>query len=217
MTVHPNRNAQPNRFTSHSTGRGLTLIALLALPCAGAGCHPRSTRFEVVDYSADGAPARYYEEFDECFYDLDAQGNIEIVARRKGSMGPDDQNPVTQVVHLSSIWRAVPGTTEVESTQLNATIKYWIRGPSGGVGFEGAGFVLFQENYKRETLTGELELSNLRLTRQVGTSPLLFEQMELTGAFRATRNKRWAVRITNEMERYFGPMPRYEPAPPGPI
>ncbi|UCG15207.1 MAG: hypothetical protein JSV19_07905 [Phycisphaerales bacterium] len=183
----------------------------------GPGCQQRATRFEITDYRITGEPARYFQDFEECYYDLDAMGNVDIVARHTDLLAADPDNATTQIVRLHGIWQAVPGTTRVESTQLNATVSYWIMGESGGVAFEGGGFTVFTEDAHGSILTGELELSALQPTCQVGDPPVPFARAELIGRFRATRDKRRVVRVVNEMKRFFGPAPRYEPAPPGPM
>ena len=193
----------------------MAVLPVLATACGGPA--PRKTRFQVVDFRDGQAPQRYFEDFDECYYARDPNGNMDVVARRSGPLNDDPDETFAEVLHLHGIWRAVPGVTAVETTQINTTVSYWITGDSGGVGFEGGGFVVFNENRKGDVLTGELELSILRPMRQVADAPVLFQRAELTGQFRAAHDKRRVVRILNEMERYFGPMPRYEPAPPGPL
>ena len=191
------------------------------LVCAVLGtmigaCGPRETRFEIVDYRDAAGPVTYHQAFDECYYNLSADGRVNLVARRTGRLETDPDQTVTQVVHIRGIWRAVPGTTHVERSQINAKISYWIVGGPGGVGFEGGGFVVFSENHERDVLTGQLESSALRPKRRVGTAPDIFQRAELTGEFRAKRNRRRAVRILNEMRRRFGPLPRHD-APPPPL
>jgi hypothetical protein len=191
---------------------GIASIAALLGPTAG--CQPRRTRFEITDYREDAPPARYFEDFDECFYALDADGTLDVVARRDGMSFQDYNVATTQVLHVRRIWPAIPGMTHVERTQINARVGYWIVGTSGGIGFEGGGFITCNENRAGDVLTGHLELSALTPTRQVEPAPVLFHQAEVTGTFRARRDKARVVRILNELERTFGPLPRYDGPPP---
>ena len=215
-TGHANQPGKRNAC-SDRPGRILILAAGVLTFCAlGPGCH-RTTRFEITDYHGKGEPNRYFQDFEECYYDLDAMGNVDIVARHTDLLTTDPDDATTQIVRLHGIWQAVPGTTRAESTQLNTTVSYWIMGESGGVGFEGGGFIVFTEDARGNVLTGELELSALQPTRQVGNPPVPFAQAELIGRFSATRDKRRVIRVVNEMKRFFGPAPRYEPAPPGPM
>lgn len=196
------------------THRVLRIASLAAPLVLAAGCQPQRTRFEVTDYRNDAPPARYFEDFDECFYALDADGTLDVVARRVGASLPDSNSGTTQVLHVRRIWPAVPGMTHVERTQINARVGYWIVGGSGGIGFEGGGFITCTENRQRDVLTGQLEQSALNPTRRVEPAPELFGQAEVTGKFRAHRNKARVIRILNELERTFGPLPRYDGPPP---
>jgi len=191
------------------------VCAMLIL--ATTGCEPRSTRFQVVDYGPTGEQGRFFEEFDECCYARHPNGTVDVVARRRGRLMGQEEEPTTQVIHLHCIWRPVPGSTAVESTQVNATISYWILGPLGGVALEGGGFVFSQENHSRDTLTGNVESSALRPVRRIGQGPSLFDRVELTGKFRAVHDRRRTIRLINEMKTQFGPLPRYEAPPPGPF
>jgi hypothetical protein len=193
----------------------LLRIAWITAPLwLAAGCQPYRTRFEITDYRDVAPPARYFEDFDECFYALDADGTLDVVARRVGASLPDSNAGTTQVLHVRRIWPAIPGMTHVERTQINARVSYWIVGASGGIGFEGGGFITCNENHAGDVLTGQLELSALTPTRRVEPAPELFQQAEVTGAFRARRDKARVVRILNELERTFGPLPRYDGPPP---
>jgi hypothetical protein len=194
--------------------RLLGIASIVAPLLLASGCQPRRTRFEITDYRDDAPPAKYFEDFDECFYALDADGTLDVVARRVGSTFRDPNTGTTQVLHVRRIWPAVPGMTHVERTQINARVSYWIVGASGGIGFEGGGFVTCNENRAGDVLTGRLELSALTPTRRVEPAPDLFQHAEVTGTFRARRDKRRIVRILNKLERTFGPLPRYDAPPP---
>jgi hypothetical protein len=209
------RNARPR---SRPLSRPCTLAGIcVSVLLAGAGCEPRSTRFEIVDYGASGEQGRFFEEFDECYYARRTDGVVDVVALRRGRLAGEAEEDTTQVIHLHTIWRPQPGTTAVDSTQVNATISYWIMGASGGIALEGGGFLFSRENYEGDVLTGSLESSALHPVRRVGRGPSLFERAELTGTFRALRDRAKTFRLINEMKNRFGPLPRYKPPPPGPF
>jgi len=169
-------------------------------------CAVRPTTFEIVDYREPDGAKRYRETFDEAYYDLDQYGNVNIVLRRSG--GPSEaESDVTQIVHIRSVWRPVPGRTVSRATQINATVSYYIVGGRVGDTFEGAGSVFFTQNRGKNTLTGSLDRAVLRPKRQLAPGEALFARSELSGEFRAVRDRRQVVRIMNEADRLFGPMP----------
>ena len=196
-------------------GRGLSplrtrhrwdrLLTILLLPVA-LGCAVRSSTFEIVDYRDAGDAKRYQEAFDEAYYDLDDHGNVNLVLRRTGA-GQSGKQDITQIVRIRSVWRPVPGRTVSHRTQINATVSYFVTGGRIGDTFEGAGAVFFTQNRGKNILTGTLDHSVLRPKRQLSPGEPLFARAELSGTFRAKRDRRQVVRIVNEADRLFGPLP----------
>lgn len=212
-----NDRGDGNRCLPRGSGPGAglkrTLISLL-LVCAGAAaCAPRVTRFNIVDYRADGQTVQFFEQFDECYYSIEPDGHFDIVARRAGVAEADPAERITQVVHLRGIWHPRPGQTYAERTMINSTVSYMILSGGGGASFEGAGFVSFQENHNRTAASGQLELARLAPVRRLGEGRQLFERAEIYGGFKGVRDERRVKRILTEMRRLFGPMPRYEGPP----
>jgi hypothetical protein len=70
--------------------------------------------------------------------------------------------------------------------------------------------VFFKETHRGDTLRGSLDLALLRPKRQLAFGGSLFKQAELRGTFQATRDPRRVVRIINELNRVFGPMPPHD-------
>lgn len=180
------------------------------------GCSARTSTFEIVDYRESGQPKRYRETFNEAYYDVDPHGNVEIVFRRSEPSEADPDREITQVVHIRSVWRSIPGWTVAHSTQINGTVGYLILTGRVGATFEGAGSVFFNENHRKNRLKGTLDLALLRPTRRLAGGNPIFERAELKGKFRAKRDRRRLVRLVNDMNRLFGPLPQYQPPAPGP-
>ena len=176
--------------------RGLVLAALLT-----AGCAPQPSTFRITDHRQGAQATRYRETFEEAYYDLKPEGNIDVVLRRVSPNSSEPGRTITQVIHLRSFWRSIPGRTTAEATQINGTVRYLIRTAHGAVIFEGTGSVFFQESAAEGEITGSLEYALLSPTHRPGTAPGLFENAELTGEFHAVRNPRQVVRLVNEMER----------------
>jgi hypothetical protein len=180
----------------------LSLVLVLPL-----GCFPRPSAIEIVDYRDASDAKRYRETFDEAYYDLDNQGNVNIVLRRSSGRSGAGESQVTQIVSIRGVWRSVPGKTTSHATQINATVSYYVVGGRVGDTFEGAGSVFFTQNRKKNTLSGTLDRAVLRPKRQLTPGEPVFGRTELSGEFSAARDRRQVVRIMNEADRLFGPLP----------
>lgn len=183
------------------------LIGLVLIPAAG--CRAPSTAFEIVDYRQPGDARRYRETFDEAYYYVDDHGNLDLVLRRCTPAGGTSSHGITQVIHMRTVWRSIPGTTVAHRSQINATVSYLIVSGSMGGSFEGAGSVFFDQRKGEDVITGSLDLAILRPKRRLLSGEDLFKRAELTGTFTARRDPRRVVRIINEMNRLFGPLPSH--------
>ena len=178
----------------------------------GAGCGEKITRFEITNYRTAGETEFFHETFDECFFAKGPDGNVDVVARRR--IPADGENErLTQLVHLRTVFRAVPGTTPADQTMINGIVAYAIVGEHGGVCFEGAGFVSCADRKDGALLVGELEQAKLRAHRRRGRVGEIFEAAVLAGPFRATRDRKRVISLLNELSSFFGPHPHYQPTP----
>ena len=202
----PNRPRYRSPGVSYTIRTGTAFTIFSALLLAATGCPARTSTFQIVDYREPGETKRYRETFDEGYYDVDGHGNVSIVLRRSASGETGPELTATQVVHIRSLWRPIPGRTTAHRTQINGTVSYLIVSGQTGATFEGAGSVFFKENRKRDKLTGTLDLALLQPKRSFGTGSPLFKRAELKGKFRATRDPARVVRIVNEMNQLFGPL-----------
>lgn len=171
--------------------------------CAGSG-----SVFEIVDYRPDAPPRRYQEVFSEAFYEFDGTGNVDVVLRRSQPGAGQPDLAITQIIHMRSLWRSIPGETVADRTQINGTVTYCIISGNLGATFEGAGSLFFTHNERRDILEGSLELAMLRPTRQLTSTSDFFDKAELSGRFTARRDGRRVARIVNDIERRFGPRRR---------
>ena len=184
-----------------------TACLLPILIFAVTGCSARPSTFEIVDYREPGEVRRFHETFDEAYYALDGQGNVDVVLLRSTPGRSIAAHTVTQVIHIRTVWRSIPGTTVAHATQINGKVNYHIVSGSRGATFEGAGSVFFKLNRQRGILTGTLDLAFLRPKRRFAAGSALFKRAELTGEFHARHNPRRAIRIINEMACLFGRLP----------
>ncbi len=183
---------------------------MVALVVTAGGCSARWSRFLVVDYRDTGEPKRYQETFKEAYYSIGGDGNVELVLRRSQPSESDPDVDITQLIHIRTVWRSIPGQTVADRTQINGVISYLIAGGGVGATFEGAGSVFFKENRRGDRLRGTLERALLRPTRRLAGGHSLFNRAQLQGEFQAKRDRRRVVRLVHEMNRLFGPLPPYE-------
>ncbi len=180
---------------------------MLAMTTLLGACATPQSRLDVVDFSQDGSTNHYVEEFDEAFYDIDDNGNLDLILRRAHTGRMSDELDLTQVVHVRSVWRSIPGQTIADDDQINATINYAIMGAATGHTFEGAGSVFFKLDKRKEVLTGELGRAVVKPSRKTSPTRPLFSRAELSGSFRAIRDSRQVKLIKNDLRRIFGPHP----------
>jgi len=197
------------------TARGRTATAGLALTASAAlwvlGCAaPPQTEFNVVDYRYGGQVSRYRESFAEGYYDIDRVGNMDLVLLREKYDVADPVASIQQVIHIRTIWRSIPGVTVADRTQINGEVTYFIQSGDLGQTFEGAGSVFFQPDRSGERITGTLDLARLKPVRTLAASADLFDRVDLSGTFTASRDSKRVQQVVHEMNRRFGPRP---PAP----
>ncbi len=184
-------------------GRPSQFLTMMCIFVAQAGCAPTTSRFFVKDYRVGGESKSYTETFDEAYYRMLADGNVEIVLRRTAPGVDNPAEVITQVIHLRSLWRSIPGTTVAESSQINSAVCYMIEIGGSGATFEGTGSLFFNESKDGQTLTGSLDYALLKPTRRIGHGPAVFTRAELRGTFTAQNDPRRTIRGINQIERTF--------------
>jgi len=176
------------------------------------GCSaPKSCEFDVVDYRHGGDVSRYRETFSEGYYDIDRAGNMDLVLLREKYDVEDPVANIKQVIHIRTFWRSIPGVTVAHRTQINGKVSYFILSGELGQSFEGAGSVFFYPDRSGDTISGTLDLARLKPVRRLVASADLFESVDLSGTLAATRDSKRVQQIVHDMDRRFGPRPRYQP------
>ena len=171
-----------SRIVVFTMGNAWHLCLMAGLTLA-AGCSIRSSAIDIIDYRGPGEAKRYHETFDEAYYDVDKEGNVHIVLRRETSGNGQQGRPITQVVHIRSLWRSIPGRTVAHRTQINSTLTYCMTSGYETAMFEGAGSVFFTRSDRTDTLTGRLDLARLRPVHTRTAQRTLFRGAELSGEF----------------------------------
>jgi len=191
--------------TPHPHPKLLLVAVSLA---ASAGCSVRQSRLEIIDFAYDGSSTRLSESFDEAYYDVDRTGNLDLILRRVDTGRAANKVGLTQVVHIRSLWRSIPGETIADDGQINATVTYALVGPSAGHAYDGAGSVFFTNKRGLASLAGSLGHAIVKPSRSVSSNAPLFTRAEISGSFHAVRDPRQVQRIKNDLRRQFGSPPR---------
>lgn len=203
--VRPNpHDPCPGASSKARSAFARTVSALLPLALVAAiGCALPRSSFVITDFRETNDTRRYRELFDEAYYDQDAHGNVDVVLRREVLSLTEPTHTITQLIHINSVWRSIPGDTVAHSTQINGTVRYCIMAGSAGASFEGAGSVFFTQNKSLDELHGTLEVASLKPRYQRGGGYDLFRRAEIEGEFHARRDRRRVVRLIQEMSRTF--------------
>ena len=181
---------------------GLCFLLGLGLGCAA----PKST-FSIADRSTNVQPRIYETVFDECYFDFDRQGNVELIFRRVDQPAQGGMPDTEQILHLRSVWQSIPGRTFAERSQINGMATYAILCGRTGATYEGAGSILFFLDTWNDVLSGTLDQAVLKPLRRRSTDSVLFDQITFSGSFKAKRDRRQVVRAANNLARIFGPLP----------
>lgn len=174
------------------------------------GCTAPATRFEIVNYRSNGAREVFHDDFDECLYREMPDGNMDIIARKVSRATSAEEQDVTQILHLRTVYRARPGTTYSEPSMINGTVHYAVITPQGGTCFEGAGFVSCKRKGGAGQIIGTVEEAEVGPNRRLGISGDVFEHVVLEGTFVARRDAARVVGLLNELHALFGPQPSYQ-------
>ncbi|MCG3132099.1 MAG: hypothetical protein FLDDKLPJ_02910 [Phycisphaerae bacterium] len=168
-----------------------------------ASCAAPKNELFVVDHLPSGVAERYRETFNEACFDVDAEGNVNVVLRQEQSFPDDPSRRLLQVVHVRSFWKPIPGVTVAHDRQINAVVRYAVYDGRSGACFEGAGSAFFRAKRDGRTLVGELGLVCLSPKAQLNEGRAIFERAELSGTFTALRDPRRVTRWRNELEGWF--------------
>jgi len=178
-----------------------------------AGCSSRTTKLQIRSFDADGQTTDLFERFEEACFSHDARGSLDLVFRSVKPSAVDPSQVIRQIVHINAFWQPIPGRTFVEPTQCNATICYMIGTGPVSISYEGGGFITFKMDWLKRYLTGQIESGELAPLRRVGRPKDLLGQAQISGEFRAKRDKSRVLAILSGLRRELGPMPRYTRPP----
>ena len=196
-------------FAATSAG-WLSRLAALVLLCAVAGCGGRSgsgTSLSVV--SLDETPVRLASDFQTAIYrSRDANtatvllSNLSLDDLLAGRLADG------QVICLDMHWRPKAGSTPVDRTATNCTVRQVIfAGEALGV-YDGAGFLAPSSKIGDRTFAGSLSGATIRLIRSSDGFADRLGRAEVSGTLSARRDdaavNQIAVRLNTEATRRRG-------------
>jgi hypothetical protein len=179
--------------------RGATGCVLLVL----AGCQIPSTRIQLTTYDETGKEQHHYADFKRVAFMITPDGLLELAMRSEQPSSLDPTQTITQLVHMKQVWRPQPGRTAVQSTQIDAVVRYAILTPPTGVRYDGSAFVFSMIKKDANTITGQIESGRLGLAYLMGDAAPPFGPARLVGPFRAARNEAEVMEISRQLDLLF--------------
>lgn len=137
-----------------------TVLALAALLLAGCQLNPWAGAGSTTLTLSPSAAQRRDARFDTAYYSFDQRNHLTIVL-----LEGDPEQP-TAAATVRMFWRPKTGSTPVDPSATNTTIRYILFEQDGrptAAVYSGAGFLRPHTSRGEETFHGELVESNLRL------------------------------------------------------
>lgn len=140
-------------------------------------------------------------KFNESYYYYDRDQDLYFVMH---SVANDAEGrPVEQVATLRVFWRPRGGVTSLNSTAMNATIRYMIMSPDAIGMYEGAGFVRLNSKTGAGRFEARVMDSDLRLTQKNERFVDTLGRARMTGTFTATYDDAKAEGLLLDSQRAF--------------
>lgn len=225
------RHYSPHSPADEQTGipaaaRAVLTLLILLFGALASGCRPVETRFDILSFRNPLGPERFSEKFDPGAFAGNAHDNLDVVFDMPATLArmnvpkigrpdpqsqpaedpaPEEEVPVSQLIHLQVFWQPVPGTTFAESTQTNATIIYCLTMGRNTIAYRGAGFVYYTKSRDGSKIEGRIESSDLVPTDYMNEPVDLFGPCRLEGTFVAYENRRAVVDVIQRLRKSIGP------------
>ena len=133
-------------------------------------------------------------------FDFVKEAGAKLTGRGKEQ---DPTQTITQILYIKEFWKARPGTTYAEATQINAHVQYAIISLPTGVRYDGGAFVTYKIKRKTGLLTGRIESGDLLPRYRLGGASEPFASAKFSGTFRATEDPTQVVNILQQLESLF--------------
>ncbi|HSW44964.1 MAG TPA: hypothetical protein VLM89_05290 [Phycisphaerae bacterium] len=154
-------------------------------------------------FDPNGREHRHYADFQEASYQAMPGGVLELVLRSERPSSVDLTQTITQILYVKSFWRPQPGTTFVESSQINARAVYAVLTPPTGVRYDGGAFISYKIDRNTGELKGTIESGSLVPRYRLGDAVEPFGSCRFTATIRAAERPRDVVTTLQMLESRF--------------
>ena len=199
IQLRPFRSQKKNPDSRLRGNYRVSVIFIILLFLAGGGCRYNYNRMKLINYADPGRPEELYQNFSGGAFSQKSASEYEILLSSSEPMNQDGNEILKQTVFVTTIWRAIPGKTYAESSQINARLVYLVEiaeppqsqvKTEGGkivLRYKGSGFVSYQTDRSGNVLTGRIEQA---LMQPVGNkAKYRLDNFELSGNFKASKNQ----------------------------
>jgi hypothetical protein len=152
----------------------------------------------LVSYKDPYFPEPIDVPLNECTYQKDPRGDLQIVAR-DAAAALDTAGPLERLLHIHVYWQPYPGKTFSNSSTTTATIRYIVATREGTVTYTGTGFA-YPAKRSGDGLEIDLESANLQLDTSTGTAPEMLGLSRLTGKLFARHDPHRTVDLMRQVD-----------------
>jgi hypothetical protein len=202
LSVSPADITLPPRSDLRILDRMRRLLMAFLLGTALAGCSTHPTRLQFSTFDGENHCEQAYTYMSTGSYRKLPGGLIELVCRAERASTIDPTQTITQIVHLKTFWDPRPGTTFVESTQIDGDLSYAVLTPPTGVRYDGSGFLTYKLK-KNGDLEGKIESGTLSPRFSMGDAAIPFTNARLEGDVYARENPADVVNTIQSIDAQF--------------
>ena len=176
---------------------GVTGVLVMSAALVSS-CQEKRGSFSVVSYGSEGEAERYYQDFGcGSFRETGTEGT-EILLESREPIESKGGRILHQILYARVFWRAVPGKTFVESSQINAHLDYQLevaeppapnvvsQRPKQVICYKGSGFITFEVGRTGQAMRGVIEEAVLE--PYGGATDRRLGRLMLNGTFDARRS-----------------------------
>lgn len=180
--------------------RSIITIGIISPAATIVGCGVGVNNLDIR--KVDAEQALLNQEFDQTYYCVDNDGNVELLLHQSGG----EEGNIEQMVYLRTFWRVVPGKTGADPSGTNAYVTYFIISGNRGAIYRGAGMVLLKGKPGRHRLGANIKSANLDLVNHSAHFPDIFGAAVMSGKISARHDKAALRKIYRRFERRTRPL-----------
>jgi len=182
----------------------LSVVFFAVLTGGLVGCAPRETRVELQTLGEGEQSGCFVGDFNQAYFRRLPGGTWEVVLHSEKPSSIDPTQTITQILYARTFWKPIAGTTAIESSQINARLRYAVLTPPTGVRYDGAAFVTAKVDRVTGELAGRIESGTLVPKYRMGQAVEPFASARLEGTFRAKEDPRAVIQALQTIYTRFG-------------